>query len=356
MASAPAWADMPLATESARLRTFAAFPTPSGSTTVTPAALAAAGFYYNPVSGSPDQCTCFCCGVSLVQWEPSDIPATEHRRHSANCPFLAATGRLGPDGGGGGCEADPAGDVAALLQMPPPSELRALQGGSEGARQPSWSRDLLQACILGQAAAAADEGWTCGDVSLAALPASDSPQSAGQLLQRHRAAVAAQAAGETAGGCAASAAEAAAAPAAASSSSPESRPAPQPPPAAAAAAAAEGGGDARAAPRGGGGGPPGPPQPAPAGGEALRPLAAAAASGGGSSFPRPGPRHAAASAGGRRGGGEAGPSAAARCEQSKHAAAEAATAGGAAGAGGFEERVRPRRRDPGELAPPEPDA
>lgn len=47
--------------------------------------LAAAGFYYN---GEDDRVTCFACSVQLCRWEYDDDPMIEHRRWSAQCPFI----------------------------------------------------------------------------------------------------------------------------------------------------------------------------------------------------------------------------------------------------------------------------
>ena len=58
------------------------------SDSVTPEGLAAAGFYYNPSYTCPDRCTCFACGVSLIQWEANDDPLLEHTKHAPTCPFV----------------------------------------------------------------------------------------------------------------------------------------------------------------------------------------------------------------------------------------------------------------------------
>eukprot|EP01064_Diplonema_japonicum_P002197 TRINITY_DN11405_c0_g1_i1.p1 TRINITY_DN11405_c0_g1~~TRINITY_DN11405_c0_g1_i1.p1 ORF type:complete len:148 (+),score=11.19 TRINITY_DN11405_c0_g1_i1:52-495(+) len=76
--------------ESDRYRTFAGWKTLE-SDLVTPEGLSAAGFYFNPTGSSPDRCTCFICGISLVQWEVSDDPLLEHSKHSPKCAFVKAT-------------------------------------------------------------------------------------------------------------------------------------------------------------------------------------------------------------------------------------------------------------------------
>jgi len=50
--------------------------------------MAQAGFYHNPSSSGDDRATCFTCNVSLVSWEPTDEPWSEHERHSPFCPFV----------------------------------------------------------------------------------------------------------------------------------------------------------------------------------------------------------------------------------------------------------------------------
>ena len=51
----------------------------------TPAALAAAGFFY---TGSADRCQCAFCRGILRNWEPNDIPIVEHSSHYSECPFV----------------------------------------------------------------------------------------------------------------------------------------------------------------------------------------------------------------------------------------------------------------------------
>jgi hypothetical protein len=76
------------ATEAARFLSFHSW-RPLDSLTTTPQTLAAAGFYYNPADDSPDRCTCFMCGVSLISWVATDIPLDEHKCHNKyNCEFL----------------------------------------------------------------------------------------------------------------------------------------------------------------------------------------------------------------------------------------------------------------------------
>ncbi|KAK7111453.1 hypothetical protein V1264_011080 [Littorina saxatilis] len=50
--------------------------------------LADAGFYHIPSDQSPDATRCFACYKELDGWEPEDDPWSEHKKHSAQCPFL----------------------------------------------------------------------------------------------------------------------------------------------------------------------------------------------------------------------------------------------------------------------------
>ncbi|KAJ9467139.1 Protein bir1 [Diplonema papillatum] len=83
-----------LSRESDRQRTFASWKSlPSDS--VTPQGLAAAGFFHNPTSSSPDRCTCFVCGISLVQWQCDDDPLAEHVKNAPRCPFVRVASKSG---------------------------------------------------------------------------------------------------------------------------------------------------------------------------------------------------------------------------------------------------------------------
>ncbi|KAI4877908.1 hypothetical protein NFI96_017404 [Prochilodus magdalenae] len=54
-------------------------------TTIAPAELAKAGFYY---LGQGDRVACFSCGGQLSNWEPGDRAVSEHQRHYPNCRFV----------------------------------------------------------------------------------------------------------------------------------------------------------------------------------------------------------------------------------------------------------------------------
>ncbi|KAL5282756.1 BIRC6 family protein [Megaselia abdita] len=53
-----------------------------------PDQMAQAGFYYQPNVSGEDRAMCFTCNVSLVCWEKTDDPWSEHERHSPSCPFV----------------------------------------------------------------------------------------------------------------------------------------------------------------------------------------------------------------------------------------------------------------------------
>ncbi|KAK4098324.1 hypothetical protein N658DRAFT_477355 [Parathielavia hyrcaniae] len=53
--------------------------------TLSPVALAKAGFYFEPHPKSPDNVVCFLCSKSLDGWEEHDDAVEEHLRHSPTC-------------------------------------------------------------------------------------------------------------------------------------------------------------------------------------------------------------------------------------------------------------------------------
>ena len=73
--------------EATRYRTFTLWPH-AAYRWLSPESMAKAGFYYAPLKDNDDRALCFGCTVTLVCWEPSDSPWTEHGRHSPNCPFI----------------------------------------------------------------------------------------------------------------------------------------------------------------------------------------------------------------------------------------------------------------------------
>ncbi|XP_068107282.1 E3 ubiquitin-protein ligase XIAP isoform X2 [Hyperolius riggenbachi] len=71
-----------MASEEARLKSFKNWPSYAH---VKPKDLASAGLFY---TGIDDQVKCFCCGGKLRNWEPGDVPWSEHRRHFPDCFFV----------------------------------------------------------------------------------------------------------------------------------------------------------------------------------------------------------------------------------------------------------------------------
>ena len=68
--------------EEKRLKTFECWP---DSAPVSPADLAAAGFYF---LGPDDRVKCFCCGGVLYDWFAEDDPMAEHGKFFPSCPFV----------------------------------------------------------------------------------------------------------------------------------------------------------------------------------------------------------------------------------------------------------------------------
>ena len=56
-----------------------------------PEQLALCGFIYR---GFSDHTTCFCCNITLSEWEPNDDVQMEHLRWSQNCAFLKMMGPM----------------------------------------------------------------------------------------------------------------------------------------------------------------------------------------------------------------------------------------------------------------------
>ena len=105
-----------MASESTRLRTFAAWPLKSDK--CTPRALAEAGFFYHPEAEHIDRCLCYASGVTLVQWEADDVPWEQHLKLSMGCEHVqkyVARVSSGTVGGSGGKEVNVA-DVVRLAK------------------------------------------------------------------------------------------------------------------------------------------------------------------------------------------------------------------------------------------------
>ncbi|XP_054837585.1 baculoviral IAP repeat-containing protein 7 [Eublepharis macularius] len=75
-----------MTSEERRLRTFQCWP---DSAAVSPADLAAAGFFF---VGPGDRVKCFCCGGVLYEWVAEDDPIEEHRKFFPMCPFIQGIG------------------------------------------------------------------------------------------------------------------------------------------------------------------------------------------------------------------------------------------------------------------------
>ncbi|KAM6454075.1 baculoviral IAP repeat-containing protein 7 [Liasis olivaceus] len=75
------WSRPSMKSEIRRLRTFQLWP---ASVPVSPADLAAAGFYF---VGPADTVQCFCCGGLLYNWLPEEDPMVEHKKFFPACLF-----------------------------------------------------------------------------------------------------------------------------------------------------------------------------------------------------------------------------------------------------------------------------
>lgn len=53
-----------------------------------PEAMAMAGWYFHPVTGSIDNVACFYCNKNLDGWTEEDHPWREHVSHSQLCPLV----------------------------------------------------------------------------------------------------------------------------------------------------------------------------------------------------------------------------------------------------------------------------
>ena len=82
--------------ESARERSFESIVWPHANTALTPARLAAAGFYAAATQKAPDRVVCFACENALTNWDPTDDPWQEHQTWYPQCPLVQgrSTGNL----------------------------------------------------------------------------------------------------------------------------------------------------------------------------------------------------------------------------------------------------------------------
>ncbi|XP_066437788.1 E3 ubiquitin-protein ligase XIAP isoform X2 [Eleutherodactylus coqui] len=104
-----------MCSEEARLKTFKNWPS---YVRQKPKELANAGLFY---TGINDLVKCFCCGGKLMNWEPSDVAWTEHRKHFPDCLYV-----LGRD----------VGNVA----LEPTSIFGSARRGSEVLENPTMSQ------------------------------------------------------------------------------------------------------------------------------------------------------------------------------------------------------------------------
>lgn len=61
---------------------------PLGGSVPSPAALAAAGLFYQPLPGKNDRVKCFMCGKAIHKWQPNDDVWVEHARINPHCRFV----------------------------------------------------------------------------------------------------------------------------------------------------------------------------------------------------------------------------------------------------------------------------
>eukprot|EP01083_Nonionella_stella_P046275 123879_1 len=76
-----------LADPSVRISTFDEMPEMWPHRVPSARTLARAGFFFSPSEDMPDKCVCFHCGIALVGWEQSDVPALEHLVQAPTCHF-----------------------------------------------------------------------------------------------------------------------------------------------------------------------------------------------------------------------------------------------------------------------------
>ena len=65
-----------------RLNTFQPWPKQMAQK---PSDLSLCGFYY---SGQGDRVICFHCGISILNWDTTDVISKEHKKHSPICKFM----------------------------------------------------------------------------------------------------------------------------------------------------------------------------------------------------------------------------------------------------------------------------
>ena len=82
--------------EAERLRTFDHRWPFNSSANLSPAAMAAAGLFFDPHPKTPDRAICFSCKNALSNWDANDHPMEEHRRWYKSCAFVTGTSKNVP--------------------------------------------------------------------------------------------------------------------------------------------------------------------------------------------------------------------------------------------------------------------
>jgi hypothetical protein len=68
----------------------------NSSANLSPAAMAAAGLFFDPHPKTPDRAICFSCKNALSNWDVNDHPMEEHKRWYKSCAFVAGTSKNVP--------------------------------------------------------------------------------------------------------------------------------------------------------------------------------------------------------------------------------------------------------------------
>ena len=77
----------PMMSEAVRRETFAGWPHMNYRWAL-PGPMAEAGFYHQPNTPESDRAVCFQCFLTLIAWESTDDPWSEHERHAPTCPLV----------------------------------------------------------------------------------------------------------------------------------------------------------------------------------------------------------------------------------------------------------------------------
>lgn len=79
--------------EAERLKTFDQRWPFNSSVNLSPAAMAAAGLFFDPHPKTPDRAICFSCKNALSNWDINDHPMDEHKRWYKSCAFVTGTSK-----------------------------------------------------------------------------------------------------------------------------------------------------------------------------------------------------------------------------------------------------------------------